>query len=65
MRTTITLDDDLLARALEISGKTERTEVLHEALRALIAREAAKRLAQLAGSMPDAQDIPRRREEMP
>lgn len=64
MRTTITLDDELLARAHAISGKTERSELLHEALRALIEREAARRLARLAGSQPDAMDVPRRREEM-
>lgn len=40
MRTTITLDDDLLAKALTIAGKTERNDLLHEALRALIEREA-------------------------
>ncbi|RJG02060.1 type II toxin-antitoxin system VapB family antitoxin [Noviherbaspirillum sedimenti] len=64
MRTTIILDDDLLKRAHAISGKTERSELLHEALRALIEREAARRLARLAGSQPDAKDIPRRREAL-
>ena len=61
MRTTITLDDELLARAQDITGMTERGELLHEALRALIEREAARRLARLAGSQPDAKEIPRRR----
>lgn len=63
MRTTITLDDELLARAQDITGKAERSELIHEALRALIEREAAKRLAMLAGTRPEATNIPRRREK--
>ncbi|NML63461.1 type II toxin-antitoxin system VapB family antitoxin [Massilia sp. RP-1-19] len=61
MRTTVNLDDELLARAHDITGQTERGELLHEALRALIEREAARRLSRLSGSMPGAKDIPRRR----
>ncbi len=64
MRTTITLDDELLSRAQEITGKTERSDLIHEALRALIEREAAKRLAMLAGTQPQAANIPRRRVKM-
>ena len=64
MRTTVNLDDELLARALAITGQTERDELLHEALRALIEREAARRLSRLSGSMRDAKDIPRRRGEL-
>ena len=64
MRTTITLDDELLARAQDITGKTERSDLIHEALRALIEREAAKRLAMLAGTQLEAVNIPRRREKM-
>ncbi|KAF3998402.1 type II toxin-antitoxin system VapB family antitoxin [Glaciimonas immobilis] len=63
MRTTVNLDEELLARAQAITGETERGELLHEALRALIEREAARRLSRLSGSMPGAQDIPRRRGE--
>ncbi|MES2075873.1 MAG: type II toxin-antitoxin system VapB family antitoxin [Pseudomonadota bacterium] len=62
MRTTLTLDDTLLARAHEVSGQTNRSALLHEALRALIEREAARNLARLAGSLPSAKNIPRRRE---
>jgi Arc/MetJ family transcription regulator len=64
MRTTVNLDDELLARAQDITGQTERGELLHEALRALIEREAARRLSRLSGSMPSAKDIPRRRGEL-
>lgn len=48
MRTTVNLDDELLARAQDITGQTERGELLHEALRALIEREAARRLSRLS-----------------
>ena len=63
MRTTINLDDALLARAQDITGYTERSELIREALQALIEREAARRLARLSGSLPNAKDIPRRREK--
>lgn len=61
MRTTINLDDDLLAQAQELTGITERTALIREALTALVQREAARRLARLGGTMPDFPDIPRRR----
>lgn len=61
MRTTLNLDDALIAHARELTGITERTALLHEGLRALIARESARRLARLGGSEPDLADIPRRR----
>jgi Arc/MetJ family transcription regulator len=61
MRTTVTLDDALLESAQEISGINERSALLHEALRALIARESARRLARLAGTEPQARTVPRRR----
>lgn len=50
MRTTISIDDDLLADASAALGVSERTAVLHEGLRAVIQREAARRLARLGGS---------------
>ena len=62
MRTTVTLDDELLKRAQDLSGLKDRGALLKEALRALIERESARRLIQLGGSEPDLQDIPRRRE---
>lgn len=62
MRTTINLDDDLLAAATKVSGVKERTTLIHEGLRALIERESAKRLARLGGSEPRLHRIPRRRQ---
>jgi Arc/MetJ family transcription regulator len=59
MRTTLTLDDELLAQAQQISGLKERSVLLREALLALVQRESAKRLAQLGGSEPQLQSIHR------
>lgn len=61
MRTTVTLDEKLLEAASEAAGTTERSVVLREALHALIERDAARRLARLGGSNPDAAVPPRRR----
>jgi Arc/MetJ family transcription regulator len=61
MRTTINLDDDLLAEAQRLTGIRERTALVHEGLRLLIQREAARRLARLGGSAPDLEMPPRRR----
>lgn len=52
MRTTIALDDDLLAQAEALTGVSEKTALVREALRALIQRESAKRLALLGGLNP-------------
>ncbi|MEO7085161.1 MAG: type II toxin-antitoxin system VapB family antitoxin [Gemmatimonadaceae bacterium] len=61
MRTTINLDDALLEEARKLTRIDERTALVHEALRALIARESARRLARLGGSEPRARSVPRRR----
>ena len=61
MRTTVSLDDDLLTDAQHLTGLGERTALLREALKALIERESARRRAHLGGSEPDLQHIPRRR----
>lgn len=61
MRTTIALDDELLARAQEYTGLTEKSAVVREALKALVEREAARRLARLGGSEPNFVAPPRRR----
>lgn len=61
MRTTVTLDDELVATAQEYTGITERSSLLREALQSLIEREAIERLIALGGSDPDAQAAPRRR----
>jgi Arc/MetJ family transcription regulator len=62
MRTTINLDDELLAQAQLLSGLTERTQLLREALLALVQRESARRLAKLGGTEAQLQPIPRRRD---
>ena len=65
MRTTINLDDELLAEAQRLTGIEERTALVHAGLRALIQREAARRLARLGGSAPDLEMPPRRRSRGP
>ncbi len=65
MRTTLNLDDALLDKARLLTGIEERTALLHEGLRALIARESARRLARLGGTEPKLMDIPRRRAAEP
>lgn len=62
MRTTVTIDDGLLARASELTGITERSALLRDGLETLIRVESAKRLAALGGSDSDAVAAPRRRE---
>jgi Arc/MetJ family transcription regulator len=61
MRTTIILDESLINEARELTGIDEKTALVHAALRALIAREASKRLAALGGTEKNLEDIPRRR----
>ena len=63
MRTTLALDDELLAKAEALTGLTEKTALVREALRALIQRESARRLALLGGSEPNLQTIARRQTE--
>jgi Arc/MetJ family transcription regulator len=61
MRTTLALDDDLLAKAQAFTGLKEKSAIVREALKALIERESARRLARLGGSEPDLAPAPRRR----
>ena len=63
MRTTVVLDDELLARAQELTGVSERSALLREALKSLVEREAARRLARLGGSQPDLTSPRRERTE--
>lgn len=63
MRTTLNIDDDLLAEAQRVTGVGERVTLVREGLRALIERESARRLAKLGGSQPQLEDVPRRRSE--
>jgi Arc/MetJ family transcription regulator len=60
MRTTVALDDDLIRIAQEYTGVAEKTALLREALKALIERETARRLASLGGTMPRLKNTPRR-----
>jgi Arc/MetJ family transcription regulator len=61
MRTTIALDDEQLAKAQEFTGLKEKSAIVREALKALIEREASRRLARLGGSQPQLKAPPRRR----
>ncbi len=63
MRTTLALDDQLMAEAQRLTGTVEKTVLVRQALTALIERESARRLARLGGSDPDLGDIRRRRSE--
>lgn len=60
MRTTIVLDDELLAKAQALTSLHEKSSLVKEALKALIERESAKRLANLGGTEPELESIPRR-----
>ena len=61
MRTSLIINDQLVERARQLTGIEEKTALVHAGLEALIAREAAKRLAALGGSQPQLNPIPRRR----
>ena len=64
MRTTVSLDDELVAKAQALSGLTERGALLREALTALIQRESAHRLARLGGAEPHLKAPPRHRQTL-
>ena len=61
MRTTLGLDDELIAKAEALTGVKEKSRLVREALKALIERESSRRLARLGGSEPDLKAPPRRR----
>jgi Arc/MetJ family transcription regulator len=65
MRTTLNIDDELLAKASELTGLSEKTALLRESLKALIERESSRRLAALGGSEPLLTSIPRRQSAVP
>jgi len=60
MRTTLNLDEAILKKASELSGISEKTQLLHEGLKALIAKQSALRLSRLGGTSPKLKNIPRR-----
>ena len=62
MRTTINIDDELLAKAAKLAGPMDRTAMVSEGLKALIERESARRLARLGGTQPKLKAAPRRRQ---
>lgn len=61
MRTTIALDDELVAKAQKFTGITEKAALVRLALEQLVQREAGRRLAAMGGTDPKLKDIPRRR----
>jgi len=63
MRTTVTLDDELIEEAQRVTGVTERAALLRAGLLALIERESARRLARLGGSEPQVEEVARRRSD--
>lgn len=60
MRTTVTLDDELVTRAIELTGITEKAALVRAGLEALVRIEAGRRLAALGGTEPRAEAAPRR-----
>jgi len=66
MRTTVTIDDALYEKALEMADPgMDKADIFREAIKTFVRVQAAKRLAALGGTMPDMQDIPRHREASP
>ncbi|MEP6650827.1 MAG: type II toxin-antitoxin system VapB family antitoxin [Lapillicoccus sp.] len=61
MRTTVTVDDELMAEAEALTGIHERSALVRSGIEALIEREAARRLARLGGTEPQLVTPPRRR----
>jgi len=65
MRATVALDDELVSKAQELTGVTERTALLRIALKSLIHLEASRRLAAVGGTEPDLENIKRVRSDNP
>jgi Arc/MetJ family transcription regulator len=64
MRTTVTIDDDLYQNALDVADPAmDKADIFREAFKTFVRIQAAKRLAALGGTMPEIQDVPRRREK--
>ncbi len=61
MKTTLNIDDALLAEARRLTRIEEKTALVHAGLEALIARESARRLAALGATEPGLRPVPRRR----
>lgn len=64
MRTTVTIDDALYEKALEVADPAmDKADLFREAITTFVRVQAAKRLASLGGALPEMRDIPRRRED--
>lgn len=64
MRTTVTIDDDLYNKALEMADPAmDKADLFREAIKTFVRVQAARRLAALGGAMPDMPDVPRRQPE--
>lgn len=61
MKTSINLDDALVAKAMDLSGIREKTTLVNEGLKALIEKAARQRLADLGGTLPELHEVRRRR----
>lgn len=65
MRTTVTIDDALYERALEVADpEMDKADIFREAMKTFVRVQSAKRLAALGGQAPDMPDVPRRREDV-
>lgn len=66
MRTTVTIDDVLYERALEVAEPMmDKSDLFREAIKTFVRVQAGKRLASLGGAAPDMPDVPRQRESAP
>ena len=65
MRTTMTIDDDLIAKALDYAGIKERSTVMRMALEEFVQRRAELRMARAKGSLPDFGEVPVPRRRFP
>ena len=64
MRTTVTIDDALYEKALELADTNmDKSDIFREAIKTFVRVQAAKHLAALGGTIPEIQDVPRRSEE--
>lgn len=64
MRTTVTIDDELYNKALEVADPSmDKADLFREAIKTFVRVRAATRLAALGASMPDMPEVPRRRTE--
>ena len=64
MRTTVTIDDELYAKALEVADPgMDKSDLFREAVKTFVRVQSAKRLAALGGTVPQIRDVPRRRTE--